>query len=229
MRKILLSITTTSGSDWRKMVGDINELGLKEAALFPTCLDEKERKELYRLVENSSIKSIPFVHIRNDMGLEEMDYLIKKYNTKVFNTHSKRERPMFSDYSKHKNIIYIENVYHPFDEQELKDFAGICLDFSHLETDRLLYKDIFDYDIEMMEKYPIGCNHISAIKKETRVDEMGKTRYDEHHLEDLSELDYLKRYPLKYFSDFVAIELENSIKEQITIKDYISDLLQKKD
>ena len=203
-------------------------MGLKEAALFPTAINKKEREELYQLLEKSSLESIPFAHLRSDMEPREIDYLIKRYHTEVFNIHTQRENPLIYDYSKYKNIIYIENVYYPLNEQGLKNFGGICLDFSHLETDRLLHKETFKQNVKMLENYPIGCNHISAIKRETHLDEMGKVRYDDHHLKNLSELDYLKKYPLKYFALFVAVELENSIKEQLAARDYIIDLIELK-
>ena len=76
MKKILLSVTTTTGSDWKKMVADINKLKIKEVALFPTAIVDKERKELYQLLENSTIDSTPFVHLRNDMLPSELKYLI---------------------------------------------------------------------------------------------------------------------------------------------------------
>ena len=55
-KKILLGLTTTPGSDWRKKVSEIDKLGLKELALFPTCLNEQERKELYGLLEKTKLK-----------------------------------------------------------------------------------------------------------------------------------------------------------------------------
>ena len=73
---------------------------------------------------------------------------------------------------------------------------------------------MFKQTLKMIKKYPIGCNHISAIKKKSHFNKNSATfRYDNHHLADLSDLDYLKRYPLNYFFDFIAIELENSIEE----------------
>ena len=65
---ILPTITTTWGSNWRVKIKEINEIGLKEIALFPTCLPKEKRKELYRLLEDSNIESIPLVHIRSDMA-----------------------------------------------------------------------------------------------------------------------------------------------------------------
>ena len=223
--QFLTTITTTRGSNWREKIEEINKLGLKEIALFPTCLQKKERKELYNLLKNSSIKNIPILHLRSDMELWELDYFIENYGTKVFNIHMQIEHPLIYDYSKYKNSIYIENIYYPFNEEELKKFGGICCDFAHLENDRLLDKKKFQHDIKIIEKYPIGSNHISAVKKFTHIDEIGKIRYDDHHLEDLSELDYLKRYSLKYFSPFIAIELANSIKDQLKTRDYIIELL----
>ena len=223
--KFLPAITTTKNSDWKEKIKEIKNLHLKEAAIFPTCLNEKERKELYQLIEKSGLEKIPFVHLRNDMKINELDYLIKNWKTEVFNIHMQVEYPLAYDYSKYKDIIYIENVYHSLDEKELKKFAGICLDFSHLENDRFLKKEKFKHDSKMLDIYQIGCNHISAIKKTTYIDEFGYVRYAFHYLNDFSELDYLKKYPLKYFSSFCAIELENSISEQLKAIEYIKNLL----
>ena len=127
MKNILLSVTTTTGSDWKKMVADINKLKIKEVALFPTAIADKEREELYQLLENSTIDSIPFVHLRSDMLPSELKYLIKKYKTKVFNIHSEQEFPFFYDYSKYRDVIYIENTPSFLDEEELKK---ICWNLS---------------------------------------------------------------------------------------------------
>lgn len=221
--QILPTITTITPGAWKDKVKEVKKLKLKEVALFPTCLNQKERKELYELLKETSIISIPIVHLRNDMAVQELDYLAKNYQTKVFNTHTRRERPFLYDYPKHyKKIIYIENTYEPLDEEEIKEFAGVCLDFSHLETDRILNPAQYRHNIKIIDKYGCGCNHVSAIKKESFRDKKNVLRHDSHHLEDLSELDYLKRYPLKYFSPLTALEFENSIKEQLKAIQYIN-------
>ena len=92
---ILPTITTITPEAWRDKVKEVKKLKLEEIALFPTCLNQAERKKLYQLLKETSIKSIPFVHLRNDMPEEELDYLKKNYQTKVFNTHTKREYPFF--------------------------------------------------------------------------------------------------------------------------------------
>jgi hypothetical protein len=63
-RKILLGLTTTPRSDWREKIREIDELGLEEAALFPTFIHLPERKELYGLLEKTGIKKAPHVHLR---------------------------------------------------------------------------------------------------------------------------------------------------------------------
>jgi hypothetical protein len=232
--KILPSITTTgfspSCSNWREKIIKAKELGLKEFCFFPTCLDKKGRKEAYSLLEKTGIKNIPFVHLRTDMDFKEIEYFINNFNTKAFNIHSESEYPFVYDYSKskYKDIIFIENIYNPLNGKEIEKFGGICLDFTHLENDRLSDKKKFDCNVKIIEKYPIGCNHASAIKKSTRIDaDTGQARYDRHFLENLSELDYLKKYPISYFSDFVALELENGPEEQLKMIDYINNLLKR--
>ena len=225
-RRIFPSITTTN-SDWREKIEEIAKLGLKEVCLFLTCLNKKERKELYKLIEGTKIEKIPLVHLRNDMDLEELDYLKESYKTEVFNTHTERKYPLIYNLDKYRNIIYIENASLPLDEEEIKNFAGVCLDFSHLENKRLLEQEVYKNEIEIIEKYPCGCNHVSAVKK-FLLKEEDRLYHDSHYLEDLTELDYLKRYPAKYFSSILAVELENTIREQLKAKDYIIDLLKNK-
>ena len=49
-KKILLGLTTIAeGGEWKNKVKEIDKLDIKEIALFPTCLNLAERKELYQL------------------------------------------------------------------------------------------------------------------------------------------------------------------------------------
>jgi len=228
MRKILLAITTTRGSNWKEKIKEIDKLGLKEVALFPTCLNKEERKELYNLIIQTGLTEIPFVHLRSDFDGEEINWLKEKYKTKVFNTHSERLYPLKHSWDKYKKeCIYLENTHLGLPEDELKEYAGICLDFSHLENDRLLSPERYEQTINMLKGYKIGCAHLSVIRKEYHPDPQRpeEPRYDWHLLEEMSEMDYLKNYPQEYFPKFVAIELENSLEEQLKVKDYIENSL----
>ena len=50
-------------------------------------------------------------------------------------------------------------------------------------------------------------------------------RFDFHVLESFSEMDYLKNYPQEYFPEYMAIELENSLAEQLKIKEYLETFI----
>ncbi len=232
-RKIFLSITTTRNSNWREKIKEAKKLGLREVCLFLTCLIKKEREEFYKLLEKTKIKRIPLVHLRSDMKIEELDYLVENYKTEIFNIHSEAEYPLEYDLEKYIGFIYIENAGikktgRCFNEEEVKRFAGICLDISHLENEKKVYSDIYESNLKIIEKYPCGCNHISAVKRKPFKDQYEPKRYDSHSFDDLSEFDYLKKYPARYFSKIIALELENSLKEQLAARDYIMNLLKDK-
>lgn len=206
---------------------------VEEVAIFLTGLNKEQRKSLYDSLKDSSIKRVPFVHLRSDMDVSELEFLAKTYDTRVFNTHSERLFPIDNEWLvKYRELICIENNYDaPLEGEEIKKYGGICLDFAHLENLRLLESERYQKEVEVLSKFPIKCNHVSAIKKEfSFVDSKSrKLRYDSHHLEDLSELDYLKNYPVSYFSDYCAIELDNKISEQIEAIDYINGFMGSRD
>jgi hypothetical protein len=227
--KFIPALTTTNGSDWKAKFKEIQEFKIEEIALFPTCLTKEERKILYDNIKNSCIKKIPLVHLREDMDINELDFLIKNYDTQIFNTHSEREFSINKVWiDKYKELICIENTSNfPLDEEEIKKYGGICLDFAHLENARLSDSDRYKKEIEVLSKFPIKCNHVSAVKKDIfSVDDKNrKIHYDSHHMDDLSELDYLKKYPINYFSDLCAIELDNSLNEQLEAITYINKII----
>lgn len=223
--RIFPSITTISGT-WSQKIKEIKRLKLKEVCLFLTFVNYEERKNIYDLLKKTKIKNIPLVHLRSDIKPEELEYLLQKYKIRAFALHSLREYPLIYDYSKYRKIIFIENVFEKFDKNELEYFGGVCLDLSHLENDRILHKRKFQNTINFLKEYTIGCNHVSAMKKVVRFDrEENALRYDSHYFKKLSEFDYLKTYPKSYFSEIIAIELENNIKEQLAAKKYIEKVI----
>lgn len=227
--KFIPALTTTNGSNWKEKFREIEALKIEEIALFPTCLTKEYRKTLYDMIKASCIKRIPFVHLREDMDIEELEFLAKEYNTQIFNTHSEREFPIDNEWLvSYKELICIENTPNsPLSEEEIKKYGGICLDFAHLENLRLLESERYKKEVAVLSKFPIKCNHVSVIKKDfSFVDsKTRKLRYDSHHMDDLSELDYLKNYPVNYFSNFCAIELDNKISEQLEAIEYINNFM----
>ena len=224
MKKILVTLTTTNSS-WREKIEEIKNLELKEIALFLTGLNRQEREECYRALAKTGLEKIPFVHLRSNMSAEEVGFLIKNYQTEVFNIHSEREFPLKDDLSFWANRIYLENTDLLLTEDELKKWAGICLDLSHLEDDRHLKQKRYKKYLRLIKKYPVGVNHVSAVRKKVfRHPEFGLVK-SAHFLKSLNELDYLKNYPDNFFAPLIAIELENSLEEQLKIKTYLEELL----
>jgi hypothetical protein len=156
------------------------------------------------------------------MDYEELSFLKNNFNTQIFNIHTTREYEEFHDYKDLKKQVCIENTIYPLNEEEVKEWGGLCLDFSHLENEKLVGSGTYEKDIILINQYPIRCNHISAIKKEAKIDKYTqKERFDSHWYSDLSEFDYLKQYDKSLFSDFCAMELENTIEEQLKAIEYI--------
>ncbi len=228
-KKILLGLTTTPASDWRDKIKEIRKLNITEISIFPTYLKSDERKELYKLLENSPIKNIPHVHLRSDMDLQELDYFVENCNTKVFNIHSENTvHALKKDFSKYSSIIYIENTEVIPTEEELKKYAGLCIDFSHWEDFILLKNPNYFGFLEKISKFETGCGHISGIKKETITDPdpdyKARLSYACHTIQDFNELDYIKKY-LQYLPDIISIELENSFEEQLRVKEYLEKII----
>ena len=227
MKKILLGLTTIT--NWRGKIEEIFRYGIEEVSLFPTFLKTKEREELYKILEKSPLQNIPHVHLRGDMGLEELEYLIKRYHAKVFNIHADGgEFPYKLDYSKYAKMIYVENSDMVPALKELKKYGGVCIDFSHWENGILRNdKEYFNFE-KKVKKFKIGCCHVSAIKKELAkeldVEIKRRMSYSSHLLKDYHELDYMKKYK-KFLPNFISIELENPLREQLKIKKYLEKII----
>lgn len=230
--KILVSLTTLDNPDWQRNLADLKRFGIKEFAIFPNCINSREeRMELFEsVIRELGQVSIPFSHIRADMHPDEIDFMVKNFNTKAVNIHPTSEWPTTYDLSNYKDIIYVENAgpafWNGLTDKDIEGFAGVCLDLSHLESVRLQKVAGYDVNINISKKYKIGANHMSAMTdKLTEVPQYNSATYDNHYLSDLKEMDYIKQYYPKYFGPYAAIELKNSIEDQIKIKDYVEKML----
>lgn len=214
-------------NNWRDKVKEIDRLGLKNVAVFVTTILFEERQELYGLLEKTGLEAVPFVHIKSDMRPEEMEYFIRRWKTGVFNHHLLSEFPLENDLRKFYSKIYLENTLLPFSQKEFEGFAGICLDFSHLEDTRRSATSLFENWMTFLLKYPLGCGHISAVGKTKWFDKRsGFGRFSQHYFTKLSDFDYLQNYPKELFPEILAIELENSLEEQLKAKEYIEKILE---
>lgn len=231
-KKILVSLTTLSekkiSADWRSMIKEINELKVDEIALFLTVAKRLERQEIYKELEKSTVKNIPHVHIRTSMKPEELGYLTERFNAEVFNLHSPREWPLLHDYSEHASRIYLENSGPVPSDEELNKFAGLCVDFAHWEDRRLMGDTDYCREMEkQIKKYKIGCCHVSAIlKKPENVSPhySGREQYDTHLLRKAEDVEYIKRY-VQYLPEYISLELENPIAEQLEAQAYLEKII----
>ena len=222
--EILLGLTTTPASDWKHKCQEIKKFQIKKIALFPTFLNIEKRKELYALLNQSSIKEIPHVHLRSeDMENWEFEMFETRYKTQYYNIHQEDINSEILD--PYRSKVFIENQYKNFDENVLDRYAGLCVDFSHLEDGRIRKNSYLNaMDDGILDRYPIGCCHVSAI----RLNGFGILNrifgVSHHTLKKLSEVDYVKKYA-KYLPKYISLELENSFAEQLEVKDYLEKIL----
>lgn len=230
-KKLLVSITAMY--NWPEKIKEIEELGIKEIALFPTPLEIQGREKLYSLLEKTKLADVPHFHLRDDFQVWELDYFTRKYKTKVFNLHPTPAAIEFIKRNqKYKNRIFLENLKEmPENFSELlKLCGGVCLDLSHWEDFGVLQKKPSYQNFEkVLRKFKIGCNHISAIKEKKHkfydpVTKITHVCYNQHILKSFTELDYVKKY-ISYLSDFISIELENPLREQLAAKKYLETII----
>lgn len=225
--KILLSIVSTGkNKDFAKKIQQLERFKIKEIALFPTYINYDERQKLYRLLESSTIEKIPFVHLRNDMEIPEIDYLVRRFKTEIFNIHGKNPLYPFNiDLSKYAKRIYLETQIVVPPEEEFKRFAGVCLDVSHLRDFKTFSPEKHRRYLELLKKYPCGCGHISAINYLPHYYRLGKNWcFSQHRFYWLHQFNYIKQYK-NILPPLMALELENDIPQQLKAKEYIEKIL----
>jgi hypothetical protein len=218
MRKILPCITTITPNNWQRQIKDINRLKIKEVAVFLTMLDYAGRKEFYKELKKSTIVSVPHLHIRNDFTEEEINFFYKNYKTRQFNTHGNyfdgfEDNPYFKKYFLLETTTFFTLEY-------LRQVNNhYCLDLAHYFSYRKhLTKwnivKIIDQKIKQ-EILPLA-NHLSGWTKATQ---------DTHFANNIHYFDYLKKTPKKYLAKIMALELENSIPDQLKFIKYIKTLI----
>ena len=219
-RSILPSVTTVHKADWRQALKDLEDLQVKQFAVFLTGLSSSERSDLYHILEDRKGIRIPFVHAVSEMTPEEYRYLMDTFGTKKFNLHTLRSWPLKYPLGELTKYIYIENSGVIPTQADLEGFAGLLIDMSHLENTRLSKPKDYQDLMNLIRTNPVGANHISAILKQPVTDRWG-FHYDMHRLTDLTQLNYLKDIPDYCFGGYQVIELSNSIKEQLEVIEYI--------
>jgi len=217
---IYLSLTGTKQKEWKSKMEEINDLKIDTIALFVESYKRNQREKIYRALEESSVKKIPLIHIRNDMRKSELKYLCKKYNYPYLTIHEKA----FDNLAKWRGYykyLYLEmnNDNYVSKKADINKIGGFCVDLSHFKKSEECWSKDFLYTLKNKNKKIFHCNHINGYSY--------KENQDVHTVTSLKQFDYLKTLPDFLFSRTIAIETYNSIKEQIKFKKHILKILNK--
>lgn len=216
--KILLSVTGEKNIDWQAKLKEINQLKIKEVAVFLERFDRKERDHFYRFLLRSSIQKVPFVHLREDISREEIRFFINKFKTEYFNIHEAH----FELLDKWKGFwskLYLEMNYDSKISKDVKvrRIGGFCVDLAHFKAAIARGAKEAYYIHLRKNKTKFACNHLGGYSPE-------KMR-DVHFIKSAKDFDYLTTLPKYVFGKVIALEIDNSIKDQVFFKKQISKLL----
>ncbi|MFW5744029.1 MAG: hypothetical protein ACOC2D_12210 [Spirochaetota bacterium] len=223
--KILPGLTSTESDRIPAFVEALRRSDVRAIALFPTVLDPAERNELYRDLAAIPGLTIPHVHLRTDCTPDEMRFVAEQFGTELFNIHPRKSRHPFGEVpSDYASRVYVENVEIAPEDDELAALAGICPDYSHLESARLMGSTEYAATVErQLGSYPIGCCHVAGIRAgEPNVWNGGP---DHHNFRSLADFDYMARYVDVLPARWISLELENPLDEQLEAARYLERLL----
>ncbi|MDP2741112.1 MAG: hypothetical protein Q8O66_00270 [bacterium] len=222
-KKILIGITGKEGTNCLKKINEANSLDIKEVSLFLELLEKSEREKIYTALLSSKIKSIPLVHIRHDMTIDELKFLKNNFKTKYFTAHEKNFSD--NDIKKWKGFYKKLSLEMNFDnfvskKVRVEKIGGFCVDLAHFKVGMEKLSQDFKYVFDRKKtKTYFDCNHLNGYDP--------KTNCDMHTIHNLKDFDYLKNLPNFLFGKFIALEINNSIKEQLIFKEYLINLLKK--
>ncbi len=221
-KRILVSITGKTPSDWKNKLKEIEKLKIEKVALFLEFYNSKQKKEIYEALLNSKIKKIPFVHIRNDMSINELKFLRKNFRTKYFNIHENSFQYLDKWRGFHKRLLvefnYNNKIPH---DVVISRVRGFCIDLSHFMSAKERGTKEYLYIMKRKEfhKY-FKANHLNGYSP--------KRKRDLHTIRTLKDFDYLKTLPKFLFGKYIALETFNPIKEQLKFRDYVYELIKDK-
>ena len=216
--QIYPSITGYENIEWQSKLEEINQLKLKEVAVFLGCFDKKERNHLYKFLTKSSIEKVPFVHLRHDTNKQDIEFFIKNYGTQYFNIHEEGF-DIIDQWKPYWDRLYLEMNYdnHVDENVKVRKIGGFCIDLSHFKANIARGTKEAEYIFNRKDKIKFFCNHLNGYDP--------VNRKDKHTITDLKDFDYLITLPKFVFGKIIAIEVFNSIKEQLEFKKYLEKML----
>lgn len=217
-RRIYLGLTGLKNIDWQFKLEEINRLGIKEAAVFVECFEKQQRHNLYRMLLKSSIERVPFVHLRDDNTKDEIKFFIDNFGTRYFNIHE-HSFDSLNQWKGYWDKLYLEMDYNSQIAKNVKvrKIGGFCVDLSHFKSAIARGSEEAYYIFARKNKIKFSCNHLNGYSE--------KERRDVHTVKTLKDFDYLATLPEWVFGKVIALEVFNSIKEQIKFKEYLVKFL----
>jgi len=217
-KNIFVSITGAEKRDWQEKIREINEYGIEKAAVFIERFDKEQREPLYRALLNSSIEEIPLVHIRHDTGVEELDFFVSNFSTPYFNIHESHF-DFLDKWNKYREKLYLEmdTDSKVADNVKVKNIGGFCIDLAHFRKSVARGTEEAYYVYLRRNKIEFECNHIGGYSEQEDT--------DLHVVDKKERFDYLQDLPSYLFGEVMAIEIDNSIREQLEFRKYIKNLI----
>ncbi|MCW8965120.1 MAG: hypothetical protein OQK82_00325 [Candidatus Pacearchaeota archaeon] len=216
-KEILVSITGRSIEELKAKITECEKLNLSRVSVFLTFLGPKEKFEIYELLLSSSIKNIPLVHLRHDMSEEEINFFVQNFNTKCFTIHE-NHFSILHKWKKFSDKLFLEFNYDNKVPKSvhIEKIGGFCIDLSHFmaSLERQTKDDL--YIINHRKSLFLG-NHLNGYDF--------KKKQDKHFVESINDFNYLKILPRFIFGKYIALEMFNSISEQLKFKKYLEKVL----
>ena len=217
-KRIYLGITGGENIDCQSKLKEVNRLGIKEAAVFLERFNKQERDNLRRFLLESSIKRVPLVHLRSDTGKDEIQFFIDNFQTKYFNIHEDHFN-LLNQWEGCWDKLYLEMDYNGEIDKNVKvgRIGGFCVDLAHFKSAIARGSEEAYYIFMRKNKIKFATNHLGGYSPETKS--------DLHVITSLKDFDYLTTLPKWVFGDTIAIEVDNSIGEQIKFREYLIKIL----
>jgi hypothetical protein len=221
---LLPSLTSTRRDRMEPFLEALRQSDVRTIALFPTTLKPHERQALYEKLERIDGLKVPHVHLRSDCTDAEIGYLTYRFGTEVFNVHPSGSGTAYvPESSRWLKAISLENADALPEADQLAGCGGVCPDFSHWEAARRARDPAYEGFEALVRRFPAVCCHVSAIREGDPNPWNGRT--DHHHFTSLADFDYLDRYREFLPPQWVSLELENTLDEQLEAIAYLKNRL----
>jgi hypothetical protein len=218
-KRILVGITSKDDYHWPQQLAEVKRFEIDKVSLFLEKLPYSQRKKIYQSLLKSNIKDIPLVHLRHDMSKDEIEFLVKNYHSEFLTIHEINFNYL-KQWQGYYPSLYLEmNADGRLSSKvDVQRIGGFCVDLSHFKKAETKLAKEFAYTIKRKEfsRY-FRCNHLNGYSPEENE--------DLHTITSLKNFDYLTTLPKFIFSEVIALEVENSIADQLKFKRHLVKML----